>query len=530
MDGGTGDGRLDLDDHGSVVEAATSLDDAPSAEVLDDGRGRSWRERLDDSGATAWARRHRLALGAAAGLVVLAGAGAVAWTVWVPPPLDPQLHVAISELIPEQVVIGDIPLSSTAAGPIGADGRARAAYGLTPTEPDDRSSYTVLGLVGPVVRASSANPHAADGGDVPVAADVDVVIDCLDPDALDPAPGSYRLRVARTDVRGRTLVATVPVPDGQTGWPVYVSSTCAGQQTVDGLELRRVDVRDTGRIGVVRLDLDVLNRLPVDVTATTMPEGGYPAVSSGMVATPIAAGATARLPMDLTVHDCTRPTLFPIGVSDPDDADSMRLGGAPGAYLTLDLRTRASAAERTSDPVGGAEVHWSAATARQIDSALARACAGAPRAPQVRIAAVGSPVAARRDLPGTFETTDTDVFLVLRVTTPGRRATVYAPATAPESWVGSGITTASGVVRDGGATLMTLWSFSCEGGGFSPPPTVGVSVATADGIFQYQAQLNSSELARAVLDGCPGADRQLLVDSGWRTPAPPEMRRLMPGP
>jgi hypothetical protein len=530
MDGGTGDGRLDLDDHGSVVEAATSLDDAPTGEVLDDGHGRSWRERLDDSGATVWARRHRLVLGAAAALVALAGAGAVAWTVWVPPPLDPQLRVTVNELIPEQVVIGDIPLSSTAAGPIGVGDRARDAYGLTPSEPDDRSSYTLLGLVGPVIRASTTSPHAAAGGDVPVAADVDVVLDCSDTSALDPAPGSYALRVARTDAWGRTLVGTVPVPDGPAGWPVYVASMCAATHTGAGIELRGVEVRDSGKVGVVRLDLDVVNRLPVDVNATTTPVGGYPIVSTGMTATSIAAGASAQLPLDLTVHDCAAPTLYPIGLTDPDDPDATEVRAAPGAYLTLGLATRASAAYDVSEPVGSSELHWSAVTARQIDSALARACAGAPRAPQVRVAAVGSPVAARRDLPGTFETTDTDVVLVLRVTTPGRRATVYAPATPPESWVGSGIITATGPVRDGGATLTTRWSFSCEGGGFAPPPTVGVSVATADGIFQFQSQLNSSELARAVLDACPSADRQQLIDSGWRTPEPPEKRLLYRGP
>jgi hypothetical protein len=463
-------------------------------------------------------------------VLVLGGAALIGWHLWVPPPLDPQLRVAVTELVPEQFTVNDVPLSAAGAGVLGTDGRARAAYGLTPTQPDDTSTYAVVGLDGPAVRASSSNPHAAAGGDTPVAADVDAILDCTDPAALDPAPGSYTLRVARTDAWGRTLAGDVPVPDGPGGWPAYISTVCAGAHTVDGLALREVGVRDTGRTGVVALDLDVVNTLPVEVTASAVPIGGYPAVSARLAASPIAAGSSARLPLELTVHDCAAPTLNPIGVTDPDGPQDAIRSSAPGEYLLLSLGTRASAADpAVPTPTGTAEVRWSAAIARQIDRALVRACAGAPRAPTVTIAAVGSPVSARRDLPGTFYTTDTDVFLVLRVTTPGRRATVYAPATAPEEWVGSGIASASGPVRGGGATVMTRWSFSCEGGGYAPPPTVGVSIAMADGIFQFQAQLNSSELARAVLEGCPTADRQQLIDSGWRTPAPPEERLLYRG-
>ena len=44
-----GDGRLDLDDLGSVIEGASSI--GRPADVVGDDAGRTWGERLDDAGA-----------------------------------------------------------------------------------------------------------------------------------------------------------------------------------------------------------------------------------------------------------------------------------------------------------------------------------------------------------------------------------------------------------------------------------------------------------------------------------------------
>ena len=80
----SGDGRLDLDELGGVLDHAAALDAPDRAEVLDDGRGRTWGERLEDAGITPWLRRHRVAVGSVAAVAVLASTGVVAFRTVVP--------------------------------------------------------------------------------------------------------------------------------------------------------------------------------------------------------------------------------------------------------------------------------------------------------------------------------------------------------------------------------------------------------------------------------------------------------------
>jgi hypothetical protein len=528
VNGGSGDddGRLDLDELGEVVDTTTTVDPDAPTELLDDGRGRSWGERLEDAGVTPWLRRHQVAVVATTAACVIVGAGAAAYVRGVPPPLDPALRVTVTELVPERLMIGDDSIMSVTTGVTGIGGRARAAYGITPDDPGDTSTYTLIGIDGPVVRASSTNAHAGAGTAAPVAGDVDVILDCTDSSALDPEPGGYSLRVARTDAWGRTLVASVQVPDGPTGWPAYVAANCAHTETVDGIQLRGVAVRDTGRPGAVTVELDVVNTLPVEVRAATLPSGGFPVVSTRLAPTPIAARASARLPLDLVVHDCAAPTLYPISATDPDDPEPAFQRTAPGAYLDLDLATRATAADRAIPaPTGTAEVHWSETTAREIDDALRRSCSGGPTRPPV-VGVVGSSIRVTgvRLAPGGATGTDRDVSMLLDVDTTGTRVAVGAPEQAADVYTGSFLAPAAAPVRDGRATVSTTWSFDCSGGAYSPPPTIAVVVTTARGAYPFQTQLNSAELSRTVLSICENAGEQQLVGSGWVPPTP--SRRL----
>ena len=114
---GTGDGRLDLDDLGEVIDAAATVDADVRTEVLDDGRGTSWGDRLEDAGITPWLRRHRVAVALATAVCVVAGAGATAYVRWAPPPFDPDMRVTVTQMIPELGLLeGDVAFPSSACG------------------------------------------------------------------------------------------------------------------------------------------------------------------------------------------------------------------------------------------------------------------------------------------------------------------------------------------------------------------------------------------------------------------------------
>ena len=169
-------------------------------------------DRLEDAGITPWLRRHRLAVATTTAVCVIVGAGAVAYRVLVPPPLDPQLRVTVTDLVPSTYVDGDFVAGAGAAGPLPlpltSTTAARAAYGLTPDDPADTAVYAVIGIEGPAVRASTARDHRLDGS-VPVASNIDVIVDCVDND-IDPEPGSYALLVS-TRCWNRTVVGRLPL-------------------------------------------------------------------------------------------------------------------------------------------------------------------------------------------------------------------------------------------------------------------------------------------------------------------------------
>ena len=117
----------------------------------------------------------------------------------------------------------------------------------------------MLGIAGPAVRASGPRARPVAGTPLQVASNVDVILDCHDRAALDPAPGSYSLRVSRTDAWNRTVIGLVPLADGPTGWPPYVSTRCVNEQTSGALDLRAVSVRPGPAPATVSIDLDVVN-------------------------------------------------------------------------------------------------------------------------------------------------------------------------------------------------------------------------------------------------------------------------------
>ena len=514
-----GDGRLDLDDLGAVINDAAPQrvgDSRDDVEVIDDGRGRTWGDRLAEAGVTPWLHRHRVVLASCTAVVVLVGGAATAYVRLRPPPLDPEVRVTISDAVAGpftnsqgQFVTLDTP------GIVSTDAWARAAYAVSPLDPRDTSTYTVLGLSGPAVRASTAREQVA-GAAAPAASDVDVILDCFDPAALSPAPGSYRLRVARTDSVGRTVEAALPLPDTSVSWPNYVASACTQSQTWDAVTVRSLTVRPAAST-TVELALQVVNSLPLDVSARSVPTGGFPSVVAAVEPTVLPAGSETALVVRLDVRDCVAPALYPIGTTHPSAASS---NGAtvPGIHLTLTHPAptpTASGSGFGDDPGGFAAVTWSPAQARQIDSALRQVCAGVP-APTAVVAAVGRGAPSTAVVPGLTRGSGIAFPLTLTVRAAGDRVSVSSPKASEEEYVGSTFAPATALVRDGVATVRTTWTATCDA--YLQLPVLRVLTSSPRGDRPFRLTLTSPLMAQQVLAACPGLLAGDLTSAGWQLP------------
>jgi hypothetical protein len=515
------DGRLDLDDLGEVIDVP-GPDEVSASEVLDDGRGYTWTDRLEDSGVTPWLRRHRLAVAGVATAAVLAAAGVTAYVRLTPPPLDPMLHVTAADVVPTPVIDGeDLVLAFDHPGiyPLEDGDVQRAAYVVAPTDSQDPATYAVLGLDGPGVRASAAHPQTRTAAIEGTAVDVDVVLDCDDPATLLPALGSYSLRVARTDTWGRTVVGSVPLDDTFVSWPASVSSSCTWRQTDGSVELVGAAVRAEPGGRAVSLELDVVNRLPVDVRLAMTPTAGAPAVDLVLEPTPVGPGQAATLWPAVEIRDCGSPALFPIGWVEPGADESVITSARPGASLTVEVVGPYTGSSAYPPPMGGTAVFWSESFAREIDAALARACAGAPRA-TLRVTSVGP--AARIDVPLPGDShADTLLPLTLEVAAPGAtRVAVGSPEPVPGEYVGSRVTPSSVRATDGRAVMRTTWMVDCAGGGLDTP-ALQLVVRTDEGEFPFVATVRSATLADAVLAACgrDDIDRRSLTMLGWDPPS-----------
>ena len=165
----SGDGRLDLDELGDVIDHAATLETPARTEVLDDGRGRTWAERLEDAGVTPWLRRHRAVVASVTAIAVLASTGVVAYRTLVPPPLDPEIRVAATPVVPSQYVIGDSSQAFDQIGIFNTGLSLRSAYALVRDGGPDGSSYRITGLPAPgcarAARRASRAPWKASSRD-----------------------------------------------------------------------------------------------------------------------------------------------------------------------------------------------------------------------------------------------------------------------------------------------------------------------------------------------------------------------------
>jgi hypothetical protein len=519
----SGDGRLDLDELGDVIDHAAALEGDARAEVLDDGRGLTWGERLESSGVTPWLRRHRVAVGAVAAVAVVAAAGVVAVRVLVPPPVDPELRVSVTPVIPSQFVLDDTVQNFDQIGIFFTQTTLRSAYALSATDPADTARYTILGLAGPGVRASSASllPSPTGGVENQVArADVDVVPDCFDQDSLSAAVDDYRLGVARTDDRGRTLTGTVPMPPGAPSWSSFLAAVCLQTRAQFGLEAQSVAVSRGPGPYDVRADVTVTSTLPLPATITASPYFGLQSVVASMRPVDLPARSGGVLPLVYEIRDCLTAQLPFIGNPGyPGFQDNS--GGAPGAYLSVDFPD--DVLPPGDNPLGiaagivQAPLVLTADQKRAIEAAMGQVCAGSPTA-AVDVVAVGSP----RQVIGVFPSGNpqsTRLPVTLTVAARGaQRLTLRSPEPMPEESATVLLAPASTRVADGRATVRTWLDVDCQTG-YAPPAVAQLEVTTGRGTFPLQATVDDAALAQAISAGCPELPLQSLLDYGWQNPA-----------
>lgn len=518
----SGDGRLDLDELGDVIDHAAALEGDARAEVLDDGRGRSWGERLEEAGVTPWLRRHRVAVAVVGAVAVLAAAGTVAVRTLVPPPVDPELRVSVTPVIPSQFVLDDSVQAFDQVGIFYTQTSLRSAYALSAQDPADTARYAILGLVGPGVRASSASllPSPSGGVENQVArSDIDVVLDCFDADTLSTDVGDYRLRVERTDDRGRTLAQALPLPSGSPDWSAFVTSTCLQTQAQFGLEAQHVVVTGGSRPHEVLAEVTVSNSMRLPTAVGVAPIYGNQAVVATMQPLQLPARGGGVLPISFEVRDCAAPAVNFVSVPTFAGFESYG-GGAPGVYLSVAFPP--GVVDPSSDVTGitgevQAPLTFTRDQQAAIDAALASICTGSPTA-ATAVVDVGPWGLVTGQFP-TGNPQTTRISVTLETTVPGaQRVALRSPALLPDESTTVRIEPASARVVDGRATMRTWLDADCQTG-YVPPPTLQLEVITRRGTFPLQATVDDARLARTLATACPELPLQSLLDFGWRDPA-----------
>jgi len=490
-DPGSGDGRLELDDLGSVIDRAAFLDQ-PVAETLEGAAGTSWAERLEDAGIAPWVRRHRVLVAAVTLLVAAVGIGGTAYRVTRPVPDDGVVAATATDLNP-----GSGPPAPTTGRVLGF------AYAVTPARAHD--TLALLGLVGPGVRATSAADTVPASPGQPVRGDVFVVPECSDPRLVTAKATDYRIQVHRVDAHGNTAIGLVDVPPGSDAqWSQTLAQACAQEWLDEGLHTESVAISRGPASDQLTLAVGLRSTLASQVAVDFTRYGGSLQSDNGFAT--LEPGSLTTVPVTFRVADCTDPR-FEFGLPGPD--------GSPLRGLSLTATLLGQSVE--GQPPGAQQgVPLSSMQLDRVDALISGICAGAPHVTTRVLAAARTTNEALTN--GLESNGNTDVVVLrlrLRLSTAGRSVTVGDTLSRGEILVGTQptITTGSGPVVGGAAVVSLDWGFSCSAG--TNPPVVAVSVTTARRAFPVRSALDDPVLARAVLHACPQLDPTQLAGLQW---------------
>lgn len=500
--GAPGDGRLELDDLGDIIDRSTSLDSpvTTSAEVLEGVESPSLGERLHDAGITPWLRRHRVAVAVVTAVAVLGAAGATTYVRTRPVPEDTVMALG---------VVDTDPTSSFNSSPV-----MSFNYTVTPQRPGEK--FRVLGIDGPGVRASSASVvNVTDETTGEQVVSVNALPGCDDPAVAVPDYRAYHLRVERTDALGRVLDGVVDVPGDTTArWPDQVIGLCLQQWLTEGVRSGPATVTIDPRALTLRISAQVQSSLGRDLSVDVFNQGG--SVNLRSITGTITADATSQVDMSFGVDDCAQPAW---GFSQ-NPTDGRPIDGMPISTTYNDNALVQSFIQ------GYVLLQWDHATQRRIESAVASMCAGRPSATTT---VLSSRQIIDRELEANGVNRGIDPAIVLRSRVDLRSTTathVQLADTLTPFDLRNGspplIRTVASDLRDGHAVLTFDWVTSCAAQ--SNPPQVQLTLRAGGREWPVRQIVDSAVLARAYQAACPGMTDLDLTNMGWTvagsTPTP----------
>ncbi len=480
---GDGDGRLELDELGGVIERAQRIDDA-AAPVRDDvlsggGDSPTWGERVRGSGFFFWAERHRGWL--VAGAVVAVAAVAVPTTLLRNRPPD----AATTTGLQVSALANDV---DGGPGPgISGDGTADAVFRLDSTQPG-WTSAKVVGVSGPGIRDSSAHEIPVGDG-VPRKFAVTAAFGC-DLRYGESLTQTYSVVVEATDAYGRVVRESLPAPTvDYGGWYDVLGQAC-WQRVPQQLAIDDVRVsgdRGTGRI-VVSARVATSGGTALNIQ-TGWSDSLWLTADNGQLS-PIPAHGTAEASVGFRVSDCA---------ATPSDVQAQQISGGSATMVPGVLAYATSPDQRF-----GAEVvvPFDGAAMSGILEARQVICRGRPRLAVSDVTA-GEPRAADD---GSGSTT-----IPVTLTVRSSPATGLHASIADAGLVSSLGMENAGFVGDGGRVTLE-WQVDCS---YVPqPPLLWVEAISGPPMPQRHS-LPLAPLRKALVTACPGLPANDLGINGW---------------
>ncbi len=496
--GDGGDGRLELDELGSVIDHASSLGPTAPEDVLTGDERPTLRERLESSGVAPWVGRHALALGITAAVAVAVAVLGIGWARSQPPPLDPAIAAEVS----------DATADGTAQQVPGTTYDGSLSLALRIQKGNDSDTIDVLGIAGPGIRASTAVPDlsATAAGVV----DVFLVPGCDDPHSFTATFADYHLRARRTDGYGRVTVGELTLPSPVAAQLADTSAqNCFQTRVGESVTVTEVALRTDVARRVVHADITLHNGLEQNLRIEGVSSTST-AVEPTVEQTDLLSGESAVQHVAIQLDDCT-----PQVVGPPAYVGN---GIGPGRTVPNDLSlfTTPSTGGQTS---AGIFVTWTPLQRAAIAAGERQMCAGAPGVTARVLSAVPEPAAAGAAYG--FATPQDGVVLraQVEIRTPGSRVVLSDGSFPFGAYVAGGPATVSTVKTDvshGRVVVSVDWAAQCSS--VVGPPLAWLVVNANGTTYPYRVDLGQAQLARAYTAACPaGTVPGDLAQFGWAT-------------
>jgi hypothetical protein len=480
---GDGDGRLELDELGGVIESAQRIDDAAAPnrdDVLSGGDDTpTWGERVRSSGAFFWAERHRGWLVAGAVVAVAAVAVPTAMARNRLPDLPTSTGLQISALANGI----DGSLGPTVSG----DSTANAFYRLDSTDPG-WTATTVVGVAGPGIRESSAREIPVGDG-VPRKFVVTAAFGC-DLRYGESLTQTYSVTVEATDEYGRVVRESLPVPTvDYGGWYDVLGQTC-WQRVPQQLAIDQVRVQSDRSTGRIVVSARVANSGSTALNLSTGWSDSLWLTADNGQLSPIPARGTAEASVGFRVSDCAAP---------PSDVQAQQIDGGSATMVPGVLAYATSPDQRFGTEV---VVPFDGATMRAMLDARREICRGLPR-----LAVSDVTTGEARPADDGSGGTSIPVSLTLRSTPWAQLRATVAEAGL---FVDGGMPNAA-FVRDDGRVRM-MWQVDCS---YAPQPPVLWVESLSGPPMPQKHRLPLAPLRKALVTACPGLPANDLGINGW---------------